>query len=292
MTRHGRIQTPDGRTLAIYEGGELDGAPIFFLNGTPSSGLLYERHVRLAEQTGVHLVAYDRPGYGGSTALRERSVVDAASDVATIADALGIERFALWGVSGGGPHALACAARLTDRLAAVASLAAVAPYEAEGLDWLAGMGESNIHEFALAIEGREALTPYLEAEARTIIDGDPEVLVEAWSSLLTPVDAAACSGELGRYVIENVKVAVTEGVEGWLDDDLAFMKPWGFDLSEISVPVLLVHGREDRFVPFAHGEWLAARIPDVEARLTDEDGHLTLLEERIGEVHDWLRARL
>ena len=292
MTRRRDIRAPDGRTLAVYEGGDLDGAPIFFLNGTPSSGLLYERHVRLAEQTGVHLIAYDRPGYGGSTPLRERSVVDAASDVATIADALGVERFALWGVSGGGPHALACAARLRDRLSGVASLAAVAPYEAEGLDWLAGMGESNIHEFGLALEGREALTPYLEAEAQTIVDADPETLVEAWSSLLTPVDAAVCSGELGRYVIENVKVGVTGGVEGWLDDDLAFTQPCGFDLSEISVPVLLLHGREDRFVPFAHGEWLAARIPGVEARLTDEDGHLTLLEGRVGEVHDWLRARL
>lgn len=292
VARRSEIETPDGRTLSVYEGGDPGGAAIFTLNGTPSSGLLYERHVRLAEEHAVRLVGYDRPGYGGSSPQRDRNVVDAAADVATIADALAIERFAVWGVSGGGPHALACAARLEERIAAVATLAAVAPYGAEGLDWLAGMGEANIHEFTLALEGREALTPFLEAEARTIVNADPEALIAAWRSLLSPVDAAACRDELGVYLIENEKVAIGERVDGWVDDDLAFTRPWDFELDEISVPVLLLQGREDRFVPFAHGEWLAARIPGVEARLTDGDGHLTLLEERVGEVHEWLLARL
>ncbi|MFY9577686.1 MAG: alpha/beta fold hydrolase, partial [Gaiellaceae bacterium] len=217
-------------------------------------------------------------------------VADAAADVRAIADALGIERLAVWGVSGGGPHALACAALLPDRVAGVASLGSVAPTDADGLDWFAGMGQTNLEEFAAAQQGHEALEEYFGPRAREPVTA--EGLLQGLRSLLTDVDAAALTGELGEYLAENMSGAVGQGVDGWRDDDLAFVKPWGFSVEEIRVPVQLWHGEQDHFVPFTHGEWLAARIPDVDARLHPEDGHMTLMQRRIPEVHAWLLERL
>jgi pimeloyl-ACP methyl ester carboxylesterase len=285
------VRTPDGRTLRVHEGWATDGAPIFVLNGTPMSGRLYGPHVEDAAARGGRLFGYDRPGYPGSTPHEGRSVADAAGDVRAIADALGLDRFAVWGISGGGPHALACAALLPDRVVGVASLASVAPRDAEGLDWTAGMGEMNLEEFAAAREGRDALERYLEREADGLASVTAEGLVEALTSLLTPVDAAALSGELGGFLATCTRESVEAGVAGWRDDDLAFESSWGFSLEEIRVPVQLWQGEQDRFVPFAHGEWLAARIPGVEAHLSPDDGHITLMARRVPEVHEWLLER-
>src|SRR5207247_7425926 len=119
--------SPDGRPLGLTTAGAADGPVVLAQQGTPMTGLLFEPHVRDAEERGIRLVSYDRPGYGGSTAAPDRSVADAAADVRAIADALEVEQLAVWGISGGGPHALACAAILPDRVVAVASLASVAP---------------------------------------------------------------------------------------------------------------------------------------------------------------------
>jgi pimeloyl-ACP methyl ester carboxylesterase len=154
------------------------------------------------------------------------------------------------------------------------------------------MGESNIEEFGTVLRGRKALAPLLEAEAKALVSSDPAARVESLRSLLSPVDAEAFSGELGDYFFESAKAAFEPGADGWIDDDLAFARPWGFDVAEIRVPVLVWQGREDRFVPYTHGEWLAAHIPGAEARLAEEDGHLTLLTERIRDVHEWLLERL
>jgi pimeloyl-ACP methyl ester carboxylesterase len=286
------VTTPDGRELSLYEAGSVDGPVVLVQHGTPMSGLLYEPHVRDAEEHGLRLVGYDRPGYGGSTPAPGRSIAGAAEDVRAIADALEVERLAVWGISGGGPHALACAALLADRVAAVASLASVAPVDAEGLDWLAGMGESNIDEFAATRRGREALEEYLRADAEALASASPHGVVEMLEQLLTPVDAATLSDELGEYFAAAMQEAVRSGIAGWRDDDLAFDKPWGFSVEAIGVPVLLWHGAHDLFVPLAHGKWLAERIPGVDARLSSEDGHLTLLQRRIPEVHAWLLERL
>ena len=284
------LTTPDGRTLAVYEGGDLAGAPIFYLHGTPGAGLLFDSHVTLAERQAVRLIGYDRPGYGASTPQPGRSVGDVAGDVAAIAEALELERFAVWGVSGGGPHALACAALPPDGLVASASLASPVPYDAEGVDWMAGMGELNIEEFRAALAGRETLEPLLEAEARTFQTLDPQGLVEVWRTILSPADEAVLSGELAAWVIETLKLGAGQRVDGWVDDDLAFVKPWGFELSDVQVPLQLWQGRHDAFVPPWHGEWLAEHVPGVDAHLSDDDGHLTLLVNRVADVHDWLLA--
>ncbi|HEY5294481.1 MAG TPA: alpha/beta hydrolase [Gaiellaceae bacterium] len=284
------IATAEGRTLAVHSDGDAAGFPVVMHHGTPSSGLLYERHVALAREQGIRLIGYNRPGYGGSAREQGRTVADCAADVDAIADALQLERFGTWGISGGGPHALACAALCDRRLVAVASLAAVAPYGVDDLDWLAGMGEENHVEFGHAHAGEDALRTYLDKEAQAILAAGPDELVAVMETLLGPADRAVLSGAFAEYLLEADRHALADGVDGWVDDDLAFLAPWGFELGSIDRPVLLLHGNDDRFVPVAHGRWLADRIPGVEARIDPDDGHLTLIERRMREVNEWLLA--
>jgi pimeloyl-ACP methyl ester carboxylesterase len=284
------ITAVDGRTIEVYEGRDSDGLAVVVHHGTPASGLLYESWLGLAEEQGIRLVGYDRPGYGGSARAPGRSVVDAARDLDAIADGLGLDRYVSWGISGGGPHVLACAALCDERLAAVASLASVAPFDADGLDWFAGMGEANLEEFGAVLEGEDAIRPFLERERETLLALEPEQLRSAWETLLGAADREVLTGDLASFVVESGRHGLREDIAGWLDDDFAFAKPWGFDVAAIDRPVLLLQGRDDRFVPAAHGDWLAARIPNVDARITPEDGHLTLIERRVREAHEWLLA--
>jgi pimeloyl-ACP methyl ester carboxylesterase len=282
------IPTKDKRTLDVHEAGDPAGFPVLFHHGTPAAGLPYEPHSELAREQGIRLIGYDRPGYGSSTRAKNRRVEDCVADVTEIADTLHLDRFAMWGISGGGPHALACAALCDDRLKAVASLAAVAPYGAAGLDWLEGMGEENHVEFGKALDGEEALRDYCAQTADEMLSAKPEELVQLLDSLLGPEDRSALTGRFAEYVLDCDRHGLAQGVDGWIDDDFAFIEPWGFELGEISRPVLLLHGEDDRFVPVSHGHWLAARIPDVDARIDPADGHLTLFERRMREVNAWL----
>jgi pimeloyl-ACP methyl ester carboxylesterase len=287
MTREHQVSV-DGRTLAVADAGNESGPAVVVNHGTPGSRLLWRELIEDAEARGMRLIGYDRPGYGGSDPQPGRTAADAAGDVGAIADALGIEQLAVEGGSGGGPHALACAALLPDRVVAVASLAGVAPNPAEGLDWLDGMGQDNLDEFAATLAGREALERYLGKKVSEMLTAEPKAIAEALLSLLSPPDRAVLTGELAEYFHEATRVGVEEQLDGWIDDDFVFVNPWGYRLEDIRVPVQLWHGAHDRFVPIAHGRWLAERIPGVDAHLTDEDGHLTIQLRRIGEVHAWL----
>jgi pimeloyl-ACP methyl ester carboxylesterase len=284
------IATPDDRSLCVHEAGDPDGFPVLMHHGTPSSGLPYGAHDALAREQAIRLLGYDRPGYGGSSRHAGRGIADCALDVAAIADALSLERYGSWGISGGGPHVLACAALCDDRLVAVASLAAVAPIDADGLDWLYGMGEENHVEFGKTREGEAALRPYLETQVAAILAADAQELVQVMETLLGPADRAVLTGAFAEYLLDADRHGLEAGVDGWLDDDLAFDAAWGFDVASINRPVLLLHGVDDRFVPVSHGHWLAARIPGVDARIEPSDGHLTLTERRLGEVNEWLLA--
>jgi pimeloyl-ACP methyl ester carboxylesterase len=285
------VTLADGRTLAVWEGGDPTGRAVVYHHGTPMAGLLYEPHVRDAAERGIRLVGYSRPGYGVSAPAPGRTIASAAADTAALADALGIDRFATWGISGGGPHALACAALLPERVVAAASLAGVIPFDG-GLDaFTAGMGEDNVLEFGTALRGREELRALLEPQARTLLELGAHAFRELFASLLSPVDREVLTGELAAYMHRVDVVALERGVDGWLDDDIAFTTPWGFRLEQIAVPTLVWQGHEDRMVPRAHGEWLAARIPGAEARIAPADGHLTLIERRVPEVHAWLLQR-
>ena len=281
------VRTPDGRTLHVYEAGEPEGQPVLVHHGTPGSGLLADSWAQDARAQGIRLIGYDRPGYGGSDRAPGRSVADAAGDVTAILDALGVGRFRTWGVSGGGPHALACAALLSDRAESVGSIASVAPYDAAGLDYLAGMGESNVDEFSAAVEGEAALRPFLTAAAAEMAAGGPDGLAGALESILPDVDVAALDGGFAQFMYEWMDTGLRAGLDGWLDDDLAFVAPWGFDVAAIRTPVLLVHGRLDLMVPFSHGEWLAAHIPGVTPDLMDAEGHVSMVAH-VSRVHSWL----
>jgi pimeloyl-ACP methyl ester carboxylesterase len=287
------VQTPDGRVLAVEDAGDPSGRPVLVHNGTPNSRLLYGPHVQDAAERGLRLIGYDRPGYGGSTPHPGRTVADCAADVRAICAALEIDRLATWGVSGGGPHVLACAALLPDLVTAAASVAAVAPYGADGLDYFAGMGRENVEDTKLYLEDETAARAKAEKDREELLaakldEGDEPP--EGMQTLLTPVDAAALSGDLGGYLQATLLAGLAPGVEGWWEDN-CMVRPWGFSVTDIKVPFLLLHGRQDMFVPFGHGEWLAARIPGVEARLYDDEGHLSL-NHRIPEVHAWLADRL
>jgi pimeloyl-ACP methyl ester carboxylesterase len=291
VTEH-EVPTPDGRTLLVLERGDPTGTPVLVLRGTPNSRLLFDNDVARAQRRGIRLISYDRPGYGGSSRSAGRTVADCAEDVRTIAAALGIDRLGVWGISGGGPHALACAALLPELVPAVGVLASIAPWGADGLDYFAGMGELNIEDTLLMLNDPVAARAKWESDRQEILELSLAELIEFMESLLTPVDAAAFTGELAEYLIESYASGLAPGSDGWWDDDLATLAPWGFEVESIRTPVLLLHGRQDRFVPFAHGEWLADRIPCVEAVLSDGDGHLTLTAHHLDQVHDWLLERM
>jgi pimeloyl-ACP methyl ester carboxylesterase len=278
------IGLPDGRTLELHELGEPDGFPIVVHHGTPGSGTLYDRWA----SPGVRLIGYDRAGYGGSTRRPGRSVADVVGDIQAIADELGLERFATWGLSGGGPHALACAALCDDRLAAAASLAGVGPYGAPDLDWLAGMGEGNQQEFGLVLAGEDALRPALEEERSGLMQISAEQLRDAMAPHLSPTDSGALTGELAAALHGNMQHGLATSADGWVDDDLAFAKAWGFDLASIERPVLVLQGGDDLMVPPAHGAWLLRNVAGAEGRVDEAHGHLTLVEHLIPEVHAWL----
>jgi pimeloyl-ACP methyl ester carboxylesterase len=286
------VQTPDGRTLAVEEAGDPNGHPVLVHEGTPNSRHLYPPAAIDAAVRGLRLISYDRPGYGGSTPQPGRSVADCAADVRAICAELGISRLAMWGISGGGPHVLACAALLPDLVSAAASLASLAPLDAEGLDWFAGMGALNADDTRLFLRDRQAARAKLDADREQILGASPAELVSGLQTLLSPTDAAALNDGLAEFLVYCDHEGLAPGNEGWWDDGVAHSSPWGFELSAISVPVLLMHGRQDQFVPFGHGQWLAEHIPGVEAQLFDHDGHLTLLTNRIPEVHGWLKERL
>jgi len=281
-----------GRVLCVHETGAGDGPAILFHHGTPGPGVAMPAWTRDADERGVRLIGYSRPGYAHSTPDPGRTMVEAGSDAAAIMDALGVERFLTWGVSGGAPHALACAAVLPDRVAAVASVAGVAPFRARGLNYFDGMGDENLIEFGLAMAGREQLEPFCSAAAEQMLTMGADGLLDAMASLVSPPDRAVLTGELAATMAAEMPTVFASGVQGWIDDDFAFLAPFGFELSAIACPVLIVHGRQDRFVPVAHGEWLAREIPGAEAWISADEGHLTLSARGIPAVHEWLLARL
>jgi len=286
------IMTGNGREIQIRQAGKSDGIPIIVHHGTPGSRLLNQNWIEDSESNGIRLIGYDRPGYGGSSPDPGRTASEAAEDLAAIAKALDLDRLAVWGHSGGGPHALACAALQPELVFAAAALSSPAPYEAEGIDWLDGMGESNIEEFGAALESREALEEFVEEDAPGLLSAEPGMLLEALQSLLSPVDADVLTGEFVVKLIENIREGILQRRDGWIDDDIAFIKPWGFDLTEIRIPILLMHGVQDHFVPVSHCEWLAKQIPGVDSRILPNDGHITLVVNRISEVHSWLLSKI
>ena len=286
------IALADGRDLEIHEHGAPGGPLIVFHNGTPLSGIVLRSAIRDAESRGARIVGISRAGYGRSTRRPGRSVADVADDVAAVLDELGVERCVTWGVSGGGPHALACGARLVDRVAAVGLVASVAPYGVDGLDYMAGMGTDNLEEFAAALAGEAALREWMAPHAEGLATVAADELAVGLASLLSDADRGVLGGEYAEDLAAGARDAVSSGMDGWVDDDLAFFGEWGFAPEEVRVPVTLWQGDHDLMVPPAHGAWLAAHIPGADTHLSPDDGHLTLTARHVPEIHAWLLDRL
>jgi pimeloyl-ACP methyl ester carboxylesterase len=285
MVTEADIHLADGRTLHAYDtradgiaGGAGSPVAVFWHHGSPNVGSPPEPLFAAAEANGLRWISYDRPGYGGSSAHDGRTVASAAADVAAIADALGIGRFAVFGHSGGGPHALACAALLPERVIAAVSMSAPAPFDAGDLDWYAGWSPGIAAENRAATGGRAALEAHW---ART----EPEEM----SAFFTEADMAALGGRWS-WVAGVAGQAIEQGNEGYLEDTLASVQPWGFRPEAIRVPVRIMHGGEDKMVPCAHAEWLAAHCPAAESRIVPDAGHITVLD-RAPEALAWLGRR-
>jgi pimeloyl-ACP methyl ester carboxylesterase len=236
--------------------------------------------VRAAQARGLRVIVAARPGYEGSTPRPGRRVADVAGDTATVLDALGADTFVTVGWSGGGPHTLACAAALPGRCLAAASVAGVAPYQAKGLDWLAGMGPENVDEFGAAAAGEAVLTQFLHGAAATLGTVTGADVAQALGGLVIAADQAVLIGEFADYVATALRASMNTGLAGWRDDDLAFVSDWGFSPGGApgtpTAPVAIWQGDQDKMVPFAHGQWLAASIPGARAHLLPGQGHLSL----------------
>lgn len=273
--RSDRVDLPDGRRIEVRVRGPEAGFPLIFHHGTPGAGTPIRALERAAHVRGLRLVTASRPGYGDSTRHEGRRVVDVVSDTEVVLRALGAPRCVVAGWSGGGPHALACAARLPG-VSATLVIAGVAPSDTEGLDWMAGMGQGNLDEFGAATRGPGELRDFLDPERERLKEVSPEDIISSLESLLPDVDRAVLTEELAEDLATSFHEGLREGVDGWLDDDLAFVSPWGFDLGEIDVPTAIWQGSDDLMVPSAHGKWLAARVPAASAHLIESEGHLSI----------------
>ncbi len=269
-----RISTPDGRTLAVAEWGDPRGLPYIAMHGTPGGRISYWEDPDIYARHGLRRLTYDRPGYGESTRLPGRLVSDVIGDVLAIADALNIDRFAVGGGSGGGPHALACAALLPERVIRCSVVSSVAPYDAEGLDWLAGQTAGNVEEFEAAAKGEDAYRPVVERERATTLERLAEGRMDWLGDSYEMPEADKVQMERHFAIAADQMInGLANGGDGWVDDGIAFTRPWGFEVESIRVPVYLAYGRSDTLVPAAHGDWLAARIPSAKV-VVSEGGHL------------------
>ncbi|GAA0497915.1 hypothetical protein Ade02nite_53600 [Paractinoplanes deccanensis] len=280
------VRTADGRRLRYEEAGAPDGVPVVLLHGTPGSRLGPRPRASVLYRLGVRLISYDRPGYGGSDRHRGRSVADCAADVAAIADDLGLDAFTVVGRSGGGPHALACAARLPGRVARAAVLVSLAPHDAE-IDWYGGMMPSNVDEFTTAGQDESRLVESLRLQADRTRRSPVSLLDMLRAEIALPDVLVVRDHAIQKLLLESYAEATRGGPYGWIDDVLATRRDWGFRLEEITQPIRLWHGAEDNCVPAAHTRWLASRIPHAEVEVESGSAHFGAMEI-LPEILSWL----
>ena len=277
----------DGRRISFDTWGDGDGRPIMLMHGTPGSRLgPHPRASQLYKQN-IHLIAFDRPGYGGSERLPGRRIADVATDAAAVADELGIDRFAVVGRSGGGPHALAVAALLPKRATRAAVLVGPAPFDAEGLDWFAGMSDANVRDYSAASQSEAVVSRSLVPQAESIRADPRRLFAHLDPDMPQPDRQVVMNLAIRTMLAENFAEALRESPDGWVDDVVALSRPWGFDPADITVPVLLWHGERDVFVPVAHTRWLADRIPGARAVVHPGAAHFGSLEI-LPDILSWL----
>jgi pimeloyl-ACP methyl ester carboxylesterase len=283
------VSAGDGRALTFESWGAQNGAPVFLLHGTPGSRMGPHPRPAVLYRLGIRLIAYDRPGYGGSDPMTGRSVAHAAADVEAIADHLGLSRFAVVGRSGGAPHALACAALLPDRVTRAAVLVSLAPRDAEGLDWYAGMTPSNVAEYRSAERGYEVLAARIRTYADRIRRDPVSELPFESADLPAPDRRVVSDFGIRSMLVDNFSEALKDSYTGWIDDAMSFTVPWGFPVEAIKRPVLMWHGELDVFSPVAHTRWLAEHISSASLVLDSNSAHFGAVAV-LPQVLSWLAA--
>jgi pimeloyl-ACP methyl ester carboxylesterase len=278
------VRAGDDRRLMVTALGPDDGDAVFLMHGTPGVRDVFASHAEDAAKRGVRHLIYSRPGYEKSDRMPNRLVADCASDVAAIADRLEVDRFSVIGESGGGPHALAVAALLPERVLAAATIAGGAPLQRDGDGRVElneeALGEGNISEYRALFEGEAPLREFLEAEIRGLkeVKDKRDLLKALEQHELCPADFAILETAFGDSVLANwQRVGALGEIWGWFDDDHAHFADWGIDLARIEVPVTIWQGDKDRIVPLEEGERLAAHIPTADLRVCPGDGHLSLM---------------
>jgi pimeloyl-ACP methyl ester carboxylesterase len=268
------VSAPDGRVLHVYDSGQTTSeAIVYWQHGGGMCGLPPPPLVERAGELGLRVLGHDRPGYGGSTAQPGRSVADGAGDMATVLDRLGVESAITIGLSAGAMHALGAVALHPSRFTAAAVLGGPAPYGAAGLDWFTGMAEGNRVEFEAALRGRDALAAHLASDATFDLN------------MFAPEDLQAMQGPYWDWQLAAAGSVLPEGS---IEDELACLSDWGFGLGDITVPVLVLHGAGDTFVPAGHAAWVAAAIPAGVLHL-EPGGHISTIP-RSEDALVWLRA--
>lgn len=267
--------TKDGNRIDYFDSKQGDGLLIYH-HGTPAAGPMDDFIVDTASKNNLRVVELVRPGYGNSTRIKGRNVAQIADIAMELADHLGHDKFVSMGWSGGGPHVLATVAHKSNRCLAGVCIAGVAPFEAEGLDFLANMGEDNIVEFGAALESEEALSNFMDSAYRVLKDVQGPDVIDAMASLLPPADREILTGDYADHEAMVFRWAISTGTDGWFDDDIAFTRPWGFDLKDVKHPVSIWQGSEDLMVPTAHGQWLTKHVPNSSAHMLDGHGHLSI----------------
>lgn len=278
------VTTEDGRALEVASVGDPAGPTIFFHHGTPGAASLLKSFSSSAEQHGVFMVSMSRAGYGSSGRRAGRVVASVVDDVRAALDHFGRDRYLTIGWSGGGPHALACAALDAPRCVAAWSLAGVAPANVD-FDWTEGMGPENIEEFELARQGGPEYEAHIKSISEAFADANEANIIAYFGGLLSDVDVAALADDTSRSVLaEACRDSGRTGYFGFIDDDQAFMSDWGFDLRDISTPTNIWFGDHDLMVPPTHGAYLSAHVPGAVAVHRPDEGHVSLVSNHQDEL--------
>ena len=288
--QHSRtLQLKDGRKLGYAEFGTPSGEPVFVFHGFPGSRLDAAMEGSIRASCEARLIAIDRPGFGLSNFKPHRTMADWPADVVELADALGLGRFSAMGISGGGPYAAACARFIPDRLKSVAIVAGVGPFQAPGVK--EGMMLANRLLFSIS-----AYVPWFVGFIMTKMLKrmlrNPEEFARRMGSALPEVDRVVMTRpDIRDALIASLQEAMRQGSRGISQESALFARPWGFDLCDIKMEVLLFQGELDVNVPPVMGRYQASQIPNCIARYFPDDGHLSLAVERQPEILESLIGR-
>jgi pimeloyl-ACP methyl ester carboxylesterase len=281
MPETGTVERPDGRVVCFASWGDPAGRPLLLLHGTPGSRLSRSPDPDLYGRLHAYVVTFDRPGYGRSTAQRDRTILSVADDAVAVADAVGWERFPVLGVSGGGPHALALGLRAPERVRALGLAVGGVPGDFVELEDLIAINREGLRR--AREEGRESLEAFL-AEPAAQAASDPGAMLDAAMADAPPVDREMLARpDVRATLVESLREAFSNGPVGWFDDSYALSMPWGFEPGDVEVPVHMWYGEADRNVPIEAVQKMASQLPVESFEIIPGAGHLGWLmqEEQV-----------